>query len=393
MQRNLKIFAALFLVFSLSFSFLFLLSKDTIANESSSEGHKVKICHSTSSHTNPYTKNNVDKNSTVQGHNIHTGPIWFSGIEGDWGDIIPPFEYEESCPPNGSNEYKKSNCELPGNTCLQGNKCASPIPGGTYLGMNWTELGQEIWRNRCNTVEEEYEECSETVISYGDWSDWITYPKNKKKEYRERTVSQLDSQNNSIVCSSKVEKEFRYRLCSVKYPIYGSWSNWEVDPEDSSKEYKERDIVWKDFYKHSVCNTETQRKTRDIKYVECSVTDEIEGEWTPWKVDTEDDSRLVSEATITYVDSKNSEKICKTEIIKKYQDRELCDWETAKYADDPLCVEPEEDEPSVLGTTTVVLADTAGGEDTNLYLVQSIFAFVTGSIFIYAGGRKFLYVA
>jgi hypothetical protein len=76
----------------------------------------VTICHATDSHTNPYIVNNPAKSGDVSGHADHTGPVWFAGITEDWGDIIPPFDYD----------------------------------GGSYPGMNWDAAGQAFWNNGCN---------------------------------------------------------------------------------------------------------------------------------------------------------------------------------------------------------------------------------------------------
>jgi hypothetical protein len=75
----------------------------------------ITICHATGSDSNPYVTNNPSKDGDVSGHADHTGPIWFDGIDEDWGDIIPPFEF----------------------------------PGGSFPGLNWPE-GQAILNNNCN---------------------------------------------------------------------------------------------------------------------------------------------------------------------------------------------------------------------------------------------------
>lgn len=79
---------------------------------------KVAICHATSSNSNPYVSEEPNKSGDVNGHDGHTGPIWYAGITESWGDIIPPFAYV----------------------------------GGNYPGMNWTEQGQAIWENGCQTA-------------------------------------------------------------------------------------------------------------------------------------------------------------------------------------------------------------------------------------------------
>jgi hypothetical protein len=92
--------------------------------------HRVTICHRTASHTNPYVVITVDEaainmdtgdDSGKGDHNAeHQGPIWFSGIQVEWGDIIPPF-YEDGSPgywpplnwPDGQAIFE-NNCEAPG---------------------------------------------------------------------------------------------------------------------------------------------------------------------------------------------------------------------------------------------------------------------------------------
>ena len=89
--------------------------------------HKVGICHQTASHTNPYVILNVDE-ASVNGntgddrgqgdHNAeHEGPVWYEGIEGEWGDIIPPF-YDDGSP-------------------------------GSWPSRNWDAAGQAIFANGC----------------------------------------------------------------------------------------------------------------------------------------------------------------------------------------------------------------------------------------------------
>ena len=56
---------------------------------------KVTLCHATDSQTNQYVSVNVDVAAAFDGHYKHDkGPIWFQGITGKWGDIIPPFTYK-----------------------------------------------------------------------------------------------------------------------------------------------------------------------------------------------------------------------------------------------------------------------------------------------------------
>ncbi len=57
---------------------------------------KVSYCHRTASVVNPYNLKSTAVDSIVkQGHGSHTGPVFpEEGPDGKWGDIIPPFDYD-----------------------------------------------------------------------------------------------------------------------------------------------------------------------------------------------------------------------------------------------------------------------------------------------------------
>ena len=80
------------------------------------------ICHASNSNTNPYQQNPPSFTAQAGGHDDHKGPIWYHNIPTAWGDIIPPFDYDD---------------------------------GGVikrYPGLNWGTSGQEIWANDCEAV-------------------------------------------------------------------------------------------------------------------------------------------------------------------------------------------------------------------------------------------------
>ncbi len=87
---------------------------------------KVTICHATSSVSNPYVLNTVNKNAIVKangtpkGHDTHTGPVY---PEPGWGDIIPSFPYTND-------------------------------QGGTsiYPGLHGDTDGQAVWNGGCLVV-------------------------------------------------------------------------------------------------------------------------------------------------------------------------------------------------------------------------------------------------
>jgi hypothetical protein len=81
---------------------------------------KVEICHATASYKNPYVINEPAAEGDVQGHAGHTGPIFYPGIDEQWGDIIPPFYYDD-----GGEEP------------------------AYFPGLNWDADGQAIYENDC----------------------------------------------------------------------------------------------------------------------------------------------------------------------------------------------------------------------------------------------------
>ena len=87
---------------------------------------RVTICHARSAETNPYgpQAQTVSVQSIVNpnGHGTHTGPVF---PDADWGDIIPPFEFEGE---NGTEQFP---------------------------GLNWTAEGQAIFFNDCQPTDEE----------------------------------------------------------------------------------------------------------------------------------------------------------------------------------------------------------------------------------------------
>jgi hypothetical protein len=83
-------------------------------------GGKVRICHASSSQSDPYTSQEptVGNNGDLSGgHLNHTGPVFPAA---DWGDVIPPYTYVDA---NGVEQV--------------------------FPGYNWTPDGQAIWQNGC----------------------------------------------------------------------------------------------------------------------------------------------------------------------------------------------------------------------------------------------------
>jgi uncharacterized repeat protein (TIGR01451 family) len=90
------------------------------ASQSAATPTKVRICHASPSHSNPYVSNEpaIGNNGDLQGgHLNHTGPLFPAA---DWGDIIPPYTYVDQ---DGVSQQ--------------------------FPGYNWSPEGQAIWQNGC----------------------------------------------------------------------------------------------------------------------------------------------------------------------------------------------------------------------------------------------------
>ncbi|MFA5623421.1 MAG: hypothetical protein WC981_04295, partial [Candidatus Dojkabacteria bacterium] len=117
-----------------------------------------------------------------------------------------------------------------------------------------------------------------------------------------------------------------------------------------------------------------ENKFCEIEYERCSVTVLTEGVWSAWVVDPNDSTKEIRQKTNVYRDSEDSEILCRTEILK--ESREI------KDVGDVL---GESTTAEVKGTTTVVLASTAAGDRSSIYLIQSLLLLLTGVSLIYVG--------
>ncbi len=104
---------------------------------------KVRICHATASHSNPYVSNEpaIGNNGDLQGgHLNHTGPIFPAA---DWGDIVPPYNYVDGSgvtqtfpgynwSPEGQAIYQLG-CSLPREPLAPILECVAPETNGRFL--------------------------------------------------------------------------------------------------------------------------------------------------------------------------------------------------------------------------------------------------------------------
>jgi len=144
----------------------------------------VTICHSTSSQTNPYVVEHPAISGDVSGHDGHDGGVYPTD---PWGDIIPPFTYQEwevtgshlGCPNGYSGVstlhpgycYKNNrNFDWPEDYALMVSIDDYGWVDHNYSGKNWTSEGQEIWNNGCE-VPPPPTAC-DTPITYEKTSDF-----------------------------------------------------------------------------------------------------------------------------------------------------------------------------------------------------------------------------
>lgn len=105
-------------------------------------GHEITLCHATSSSGNPYIPVTVDVSSaSFEGHAGHDGPIWSEGIEGGWGDIIPPFDFGEGLSYPGKNwpvgaDWASNGCTAPPPTTSNPPPPPPPPPADGEVAAN-----------------------------------------------------------------------------------------------------------------------------------------------------------------------------------------------------------------------------------------------------------------
>ncbi len=300
------------------------------------------ICHAKPSPMNPFEKIDVDKNSTAQGHNGHDQ------------DIIPPFQYwDKVCTGHGH----KSRCE----DVLK-----------NYTGKNWDERGQAIWNNKCVV------KCAQTVELVSE-TGWLDDPEDETRQYNIITTKIVDKMDNEISCGRTTEKtEYRYKECSRTVRVFDEWSNWEVDLEDDTQEYRTRNAYAVDSQNsEKICVgpiVQTETRDREIQYESCIYTTDIYGEWSNWAVDPSDDTREFRDRIVTKVDSEYTDILC-GEPTREVEYRDI------------------EEEGDVLGTTdkaevlgtSIIYANTAGDVNSNLLLAGYLMMILTGISFIFLG--------
>lgn len=164
---------------------------------------KVGLCHRTNSNSNPYVyveadiKNNGDLKG---GHLDHKGPVWYSGIKGKWGDIIPPYS----------------------------------IGNFGYPGMNWTSDGQAIWNNNCKL---------QTACQEGpSWaSSVISFNQGKNKDGSDVSEERSDSYN-ALGEPDSFGNDVNFVSLGKGGSIVLTFSGWVKDQEGNDLSFHE--VTW-----------------------------------------------------------------------------------------------------------------------------------------------------
>lgn len=355
MQSKLRIFATAFLVFSLSlFVFLFISPREVDA------GDKVKIplCHVTASSTNRYVYIEVAPSAVDgDGKNDHTHHVQYDNENTAYYDLWTG---------DGRGSVINGPDDCPGGAVVV------TETHSLRLTSMCTDLKTEknIWR-----------------VFHKDTSDYF-YPVLLGYEIYSGPISTIDkffTYNHTEATRFTDPYLFRTPVTGESQTVKLYWWNYITDK-----------WVYSD-------TKESKNEPCEPLYEQCSVTTEEPGEWSAWVIDSEDNSRFVSERIISYFDSQEKEYLCDSTTEKKYLDRDICEWDEELYADDPLCVEPNgngdteeedddegdvlgvDDEAEVKGTTTVVLAPTAAGDRSTIFLIQSLLLIATGFSLIYVG--------
>lgn len=198
------------------------------------------------------------------------------------------------------------------------------LPAG-QITIDWAYVyvnGTKVWLKNKNEYNGKYnctQKCEQTKTIKGEWSEWKTDPTDPSKQYRTREVKKVDVNDNSIVCDKKTEKETRKTPCYETKAIYDDWSEWEVDPNDPSKEFRTRKVDYEDVnYPGTICNSKEEREERPVeKPPVCEQTTPKYSEWSDWMVDPQDSSKEFRTRTVDHVDIYDESVVCKTETERE----------------------------------------------------------------------------
>jgi hypothetical protein len=110
--------------------------------------------------------------------------------------------------------------------------------------------------------------CEETVYQEGTWSDWYPHPEDEGWECHSRLNLWVDAIDLETVCEEAFEevcREIPPEVCLETIPVYGEWSDWEVDPQDPTRECRWQEVTYVDaFNDEIICDVEIVSECQDI---------------------------------------------------------------------------------------------------------------------------------
>lgn len=125
-------------------------------------------------------------------------------------------------------------------------------------------------------------ECEETDTVYGLWSDWAVDPNDNSQEFRTRSVTYVDANDHTVVCRTETDTAYRPRqTCGNTVAVYGLWSDWVLDPI-SSKEFRTRSVTYVDAVDlETVCDTGVQTGWKNDALVPYCILETGRTIWLP----------------------------------------------------------------------------------------------------------------
>jgi hypothetical protein len=392
-----KIFIFLLLPLLLGYG-IFLLSSSVVKAQAPGQcqHNPVRLCHATGSEGH-YTNPTVDDDSVVKqgGHGSHPN------------DIIPPFTYlmyepidtSEKCPSSAS--AYTSPIQWPGMTCSKKRgpfwfytfPVVVPIFGCVehqYPGLNWDAKGQAIYNNGCVVPPRPVD---------GEWSDWSKCSTTCGTGVQIRTCTNPEPAHGGADCEGPDERPCTdYSTCPPEgfCPTECGYEGGDEVP-DGQGGYKVCEATdpcpthrWCELNKDGETYTAIAVPSNEenpegkpweegmdefCEFEECTYTTESIGAWGSWVINPLDTTQDMRTRTISYLDKFHPEIVCSTNTETEYREGE-----------DEGDVLGEEDGPcEVLGTTSVVLAETGPSDNTLVYLVEVILLVLTSISFVFLG--------
>jgi hypothetical protein len=112
----------------------------------------------------------------------------------------------------------------------------------------------------------------------------------------------------------------------------------------------------------------------------CTLTNTVYGEWSEWTLDPEDDTQEFRTRTVIVYDAEDSEFVCNEDVEIEYRDIE--------EEGEVLGTTDEKDTGEVLGTSVVPADTAGGSINPMIALIEFSLVILTGISFIYLGKKE-----